>query len=420
MEMYPKNVYKMQQGMQMSNHTDAVHIEMQRMQLELQRRDALIEEQQKRIFQLEDEVKRCNKQIQDLVVQLSNYKDNKGPKAEMNYKPPQSRYWTAEEHERFIEAVKRYGPKDVKAIAQFVGTRNPTQVRTHAQKYYLRLERERKRRDDSDNPNSTAPIDINPESKAMSDDEDDAQNGETVVSEGSIEGEKGSQADEAKKPPRKRASVDKSGRRASLPSDLSREAVAKAQENSAVVHSTRQQLQAAAPIVCQAKGWTAQEYNFFIEGLLAFPEERDISKKCKLISDRFLPKYSAEDIKQCYAILHNYIKKMEEDAYMNDAKRTKTEPGFGGYTTTAMPPDPRYAQPGRGFGSPYTGFPPGVAMSVYNGPEGSFQTSYPPNPQAATTSPYAADPVTMRRGSYPMDSFSLTKAIPTNESSQPA
>jgi hypothetical protein len=47
----------------MGNPTDAVHIEMQRMQLELQRRDALIEEQQKRIFQLEDEVKRYNKQV---------------------------------------------------------------------------------------------------------------------------------------------------------------------------------------------------------------------------------------------------------------------------------------------------------------------------------------------------------------------
>jgi len=35
----------------------------------------------------------------------------------------------------------RYGPKDVKQISMHVGTRNPTQVRTHAQKYYLRLVR---------------------------------------------------------------------------------------------------------------------------------------------------------------------------------------------------------------------------------------------------------------------------------------
>ena len=34
-----------------------------------------------------------------------------------------------------------YGSKDVKAIANHVGTRNATQVRTHAQKYFLRLVR---------------------------------------------------------------------------------------------------------------------------------------------------------------------------------------------------------------------------------------------------------------------------------------
>jgi hypothetical protein len=130
-----------------------------------------------------------------------------------------------------------------------------------------------------------------------------------------------------------------------------------------------------------------------------------------LISERYLPKYSADDIKQCYAILHNYIKKMEEESsFINDSKRPKTEPGYPSYTTTAMPPDAS-----RTYGSPYNSpySAPGVAMSVYNGTEGTYQA-------APTTSPYAADPVAMRRGSYPMDSFSLTKAIPTNEVAQPA
>ena len=35
----------------------------------------------------------------------------------------------------------RYGAKDVKSIANHVGTRNTTQVRTHSQKYFLRLVR---------------------------------------------------------------------------------------------------------------------------------------------------------------------------------------------------------------------------------------------------------------------------------------
>eukprot|EP00283_Hemiselmis_rufescens_P016094 CAMPEP_0173437206 /NCGR_PEP_ID=MMETSP1357-20121228/17901_1 /TAXON_ID=77926 /ORGANISM="Hemiselmis rufescens, Strain PCC563" /LENGTH=380 /DNA_ID=CAMNT_0014402369 /DNA_START=277 /DNA_END=1416 /DNA_ORIENTATION=+ len=56
----------------------------------------------------------------------------------------QSRYWTAEEHQRFVDAIGLYGPKDVRKIANFVGTRNATQVRTHAQKYFLKISRETK------------------------------------------------------------------------------------------------------------------------------------------------------------------------------------------------------------------------------------------------------------------------------------
>lgn len=50
----------------------------------------------------------------------------------------QPRYWTADEHRLFLEAVQHFGRKDVESIAQHVGTRTPTQVRTHAQKFFLR------------------------------------------------------------------------------------------------------------------------------------------------------------------------------------------------------------------------------------------------------------------------------------------
>ncbi len=43
-----------------------------------------------------------------------------------------------------------------------------------------------------------------------------------------------------------------------------------------VVHSTRHQLQACAPIICAIKAWAPQDYNLFIEGLLSFPDERDV------------------------------------------------------------------------------------------------------------------------------------------------
>ncbi|GJQ09278.1 hypothetical protein GpartN1_g1069.t1 [Galdieria partita] len=52
------------------------------------------------------------------------------------------RYWTHEEHQRFVEGLSKYqkdGKPDLKAIAEYLGTRTPTQVRSHYQKYILKL-----------------------------------------------------------------------------------------------------------------------------------------------------------------------------------------------------------------------------------------------------------------------------------------
>jgi SHAQKYF class myb-like DNA-binding protein len=43
--------------------------------------------------------------------------------------------WTSKEHEAFLEGFKLY-PRDWRRIANFMGTRNNIQVRTHAQKYF--------------------------------------------------------------------------------------------------------------------------------------------------------------------------------------------------------------------------------------------------------------------------------------------
>lgn len=64
--------------------------------------------------------------------------------------PGQSRYWTPEEHRLFLEALNMYGHKDLKGISAWVGTRNMTQVRTHSQKYFMRLMREAKRQNPTD------------------------------------------------------------------------------------------------------------------------------------------------------------------------------------------------------------------------------------------------------------------------------
>lgn len=53
----------------------------------------------------------------------------------------QTRYWTDEEHERFLEAVAEYGEKAYVAISNYVETRTPKQVRTHAQKFQMKMAR---------------------------------------------------------------------------------------------------------------------------------------------------------------------------------------------------------------------------------------------------------------------------------------
>ncbi|KAA8495055.1 Myb-like protein I [Porphyridium purpureum] len=58
-----------------------------------------------------------------------------------------TRYWSKAEHERFLQGVSQFGWKNYAAISTVVRTRNAQQVRTHAQKYEMRLERERKRTD---------------------------------------------------------------------------------------------------------------------------------------------------------------------------------------------------------------------------------------------------------------------------------
>lgn len=49
--------------------------------------------------------------------------------------------WTKEEHQRFVDGLKKFG-KNWKQVEDYVGTRNGAQIRSHAQKFFNRLERE--------------------------------------------------------------------------------------------------------------------------------------------------------------------------------------------------------------------------------------------------------------------------------------
>jgi SHAQKYF class myb-like DNA-binding protein len=84
----------------------------------------------------QEEVKKLKSVIEmhELQTKTSSKEDSKAA----------TRYWTDAEHQRFLDALQAHGPKDVKAIAQQVGTRSATQVRTHAQKYFIKLARMKK------------------------------------------------------------------------------------------------------------------------------------------------------------------------------------------------------------------------------------------------------------------------------------
>jgi SHAQKYF class myb-like DNA-binding protein len=53
--------------------------------------------------------------------------------------------WSKEEHQKFVQGVTKFG-KNWKKVEEYIGTRTGAQIRSHAQKFFIRLTKEYKKR----------------------------------------------------------------------------------------------------------------------------------------------------------------------------------------------------------------------------------------------------------------------------------
>nr|CAN72258.1 hypothetical protein VITISV_023770 [Vitis vinifera] len=67
--------------------------------------------------------------------------DGSGKKVRKPYTITKSREsWTEEEHDKFLEALQLFD-RDWKKIEDFVGSKTVIQIRSHAQKYFLKVQK---------------------------------------------------------------------------------------------------------------------------------------------------------------------------------------------------------------------------------------------------------------------------------------
>jgi SHAQKYF class myb-like DNA-binding protein len=94
------------------------------------------------IFALHQKLAEAKNEIDCLKKELEDTRQQQ-LQTQVNF-PKKIQYWSEEEHAKFLEALEIFGSKNVKEIAKFLGTRTPAQVRSHAQKYFLKLKKQGK------------------------------------------------------------------------------------------------------------------------------------------------------------------------------------------------------------------------------------------------------------------------------------
>lgn len=76
-------------------------------------------------------------QLPSLSLLSPNASDNAVPKKTKKDKSHEGR-WTAAEHRRLLEALGKFG-NQWKKVCEYIGTRNPCQARSHAQKHFAKI-----------------------------------------------------------------------------------------------------------------------------------------------------------------------------------------------------------------------------------------------------------------------------------------
>lgn len=272
------------------------------LECELRYRGNMIVEQQRKIQVLEEELKRTRDQMELMSSQLSNYEQERLKEK----KKPQSRYWTPEEHQRFLEALTKFGHKDVKAISMHVSTRNATQVRTHAQKYFLRLERERRKKPDG-TPGKEGDLD----GYGSSDMED-------------LSPDMGSPMDDNLSNPvltrRKRASSF---------------IITPAQAKLSGEH--RDAVLSALPAT-----WTNDDFDQFVKGLMANSDKQDmdVTHMCRAICENFLSHHSVDEVEICYRQLQKCVKQKSFSISSPKRRRANSKGEPPAYNAPSPPLNP--------------------------------------------------------------------------------
>lgn len=106
-------------------------------------------------IQLND-FKVLNQQLQKKIIQLENEKknlDNIIIEKSSEIESETNTNWTKKENQLFLDSINKFGQKNIYSISLYVGTKTPSQVKIHAEKYYRTLEVEIKKKINNDKNN---------------------------------------------------------------------------------------------------------------------------------------------------------------------------------------------------------------------------------------------------------------------------